>query len=187
MIAANADHYIDLYFGLMLNDFPTAFTLEETALGTSTQANVTDSIKRAEDSLAEVKSSLAKYFNPYLIWLIVLGLVFMAGIAAIHRSVSGASRSIGATFLAYGIVGFGGVLISRYFLPSWIFPVLETEGVLPPALAEFLRQFASDFLSPMFYFSLVILILGIIAFVFSFFYRRSQHAEKAAVDSPGPE
>jgi hypothetical protein len=105
--------------------------------------------------------------------LIALIVLIVLGIVLIHRSVRGATRDLGITFLSYGAIEFAGVIIGRYVLKQML-PQME----IPQQLQDLPVQLMHSLTSPLFTFSLACLIGGIVLIVVSFVYQR-QSAEPA--------
>ena len=105
----------------------------------------------------------------YLIGFMVL---LIAGIILIYRNVRGSTRSLGITFLVYGIIEFAGVFINRNFMPA----SLPMHGI-PTSLHTWLAGLAKDFLAPLQMFSLIVLILGAVLLAVSFIYRPSMEED----------
>jgi hypothetical protein len=177
MTDAQLNAYIDNNLSPQLADINSSLTLDQTSLGTDAQ--FTKAIQEAEDSLAQVRPYTVM-FQQYYIWLIIFIVLLIAGIAAIHRSTKGATRSLGSIFLSYGIIEFVSLLIFRlYVAPKFVFP--EITANVPTDLAKFTRQSIFDFMSPLWWFSLGCLIAGVALLVVSFVYRP---AEKAKTEPP---
>jgi hypothetical protein len=164
------DPYIDQYIAQnltpQLSDIASGLTIDQTTIGTDAQ--FTQPIKDAENTLAKVRPYIAM-FQQYYIWLIVLMVLLAAGIAAIHRSVRGATRSLGSIFLSYGIIEFVPLLAFRLLAPKYIFPTMMAD--IPSELTAFAQQGIFDFMSPLWWFSMGTLIAGIVLFVVSFVYQ----------------
>jgi hypothetical protein len=171
--ASQLDPYIDQYITQnltpQLSDIAGGLTLDQTTIGKDAQ--LTQPLQKAEDALAQVKPYVAM-FQQYYIWLIVLMVLLAAGIVAIHHSVRGATRSLGSIFLSYGIIEFIPLLAFKLLAPKYIFPNMMAD--IPSELKAFSQQAIFDFMSPLFYFSLGILIAGIVLLVVSFVYRPAQ-------------
>ena len=179
------DQYIDQNYSELLNILPTTFSLNQTLIGTDLPAQITDALRQAEEPLTKARTYVA-IFQLYYIWLVVLCLVLIAGIAAIHHAVRGATRTIGAIFLSYGVLEYGGILIGKYFLRANLFTELEAQmtGNAPTELITYTKQFILNLISPLEILSLGILIAGIILLVVSFVYRPRQ-AENTNPENQG--
>jgi len=174
-ISANPDAYIEMFFGPVLDNVESTIPINETTFGTDTSAQIADGIRQAEDGLAQARPYVAM-FNTYYILLILFILILIGGIIAIHHSVKGATRSLGSLFLSYGIVEFGGLLLARLLFQSMAIPKIQSQEFvngrpMPPELVSFIRQIFYDVTSPLFYFSMGVLIAGVVLMVVSFVYR----------------
>ena len=173
--AANPDSYIETFFGPVLDNIDQTITIDNSTFGSDAQANIVDGINKTEDALRQARPYVTD-FNTYYILLILFMLVLVGGIIAIHRSVRGAARSIGSIFLSYGIIVFAGLLIARYIFQSYGIPRIQSQqfingSPMPPELVSFIRQVFLDVTSPLFYFSMGVLIAGVVLFIISFVYR----------------
>jgi hypothetical protein len=108
----------------------------------------------------------------------------IAGIAAIHHSVRGATRSLGITFLVYGIIEFVPLIIFKLLIaPNYVYPELDANT--PTYLHTYVRQVISDSMSPLWWFSMGCLIVGIALIVVSFVYHPAKKASTASSTTTG--
>ncbi len=155
---AQLNAYIEKNLSPQLNEVNTSITIDQTTLGADAQ--LTSSLREAEDSLAQVRPYILM-FQTYYIWLIVLMVLVIAGIAAIHHSVRGATRSLGITFLVYGVIEFIPLIIFKLLIaPNYVYPELDANT--PAYLHTYVRQVISDSMSPLWWFSMGCLIGGIV-------------------------
>jgi len=126
-----------------------------------------------ESSLSpEVKAGLeqAKQYIGYLQLgykaLIGFMLFLILCIILIHRQVKGATRSLGSTFLTYGVLEYAGIFAAKYFAGTQL-----GQLQIPSSLQAWLPQFLSDFLAPLEMFSLGLLIAGVVLIIVSFVYK----------------
>jgi hypothetical protein len=175
---AQLNSYIAQNLDPQLKDIASGLTLDQTTIGT----DIPNSIAEMEQTLkggipiysgGYVVGAINRHsiilFQQYYIWLIVLMVLLAAGIAAIHRSVRGATRSLGSIFLSYGIIEFVPLLAFRLLAPKYIFPTMMAD--IPSELTAFAQQGIFDFMSPLWWFSMGTLIAGIVLFVVSFVYQ----------------
>jgi hypothetical protein len=97
--------------------------------------------------------------------LMAFMVLLVAGIILINRNIKDISRTIGITFITYGVLEFIGVLVARGLdLTAYI-------TGLPASVEASVTSLFRDFLAPLQWFSLGILITGVILLVVSFAYR----------------
>ena len=181
---AGIEQYFDEYFGELTEMTPSAFELDETLFGTEIPAQIAETLAEAEEGLGEARQSIADvlteaeerleqareyvgYFQLGYNILIGLIVLLIAGIVLLNREVSGATRKIGTIFLTCGVPWFAGILIGRYFAGKQL-----AQLDIPPSLQELLPRLAKDFSAPLQWFSLGLLIGGVVLIVASFVYPR---------------
>ena len=165
---AQIDDYIDRNLPQLV-DISEAFTFDQDTLGTDAQ--LTEVIREAEDSLAEVRPYILM-FQTYFIWLIVFIIVVAGGIVGLNLSVRQATRAVGAVLLAYGFIEFVPLVIFKFIGGNYLSDG-NFAGV-PAYLETYAQQAAFDAIAPLFWFSLCCLIAGIALIVVSFVYRPSE-------------
>jgi len=174
LLSEAVDQYVNQNFQQVLNDFPLLVTIDQTNIGNDTPANVKKSISEVEARLIEFQPAV-HLFQTYYIWLIVLIVVLIAGIAAISHSIKLAARVLAVVSLLYGIINYGGILVCKWAINSYLVPSLQNEpfvsGTMPPDMVSFIRQVIYDFISPLHVFSLVVLVAGALLLVVSFVYK----------------
>ena len=110
-------------------------------------------------------------FHLYYILLIVFILILIAAIIAIHHSVKGAAGSLGGIFISYGLIEFVmALLLKQYLLPGPVLSQLKLSGA-SAGISTFVVNLANHALSPLMWFSLGVLIVGIGLLVVSIVYR----------------
>jgi hypothetical protein len=178
------EQYFDRYFGEMLTTIPTSIELDETIIPSEVPEQITGALAEAEEGLGEARQDIAEalteaeerleqarqyvgYFQ--LEYKIIIGLIVLliAGIVLLNREVKSATRRLGTIFLTYGVLWFAGILTAKYFGEKQI-----AQLDIPSFLQESLPQFANDFLAPLQWFSLGLLIGGIVLIAVSFIYPR---------------
>jgi len=181
---ARIEQYFDEYFGELTEMTPSAFELDETLFGTEIPAQIAEVLAEAEEGLGEARQSIADvlteaeerleqareyvgYFQLGYNILIGLIVLLIAGIVLLNREVSGATRKVGTIFLTCGVPWFAGILIGRYFAGKQI-----AKLDIPPSLQELLPRLANDFSAPLQWFSLGLLIGGVVLIAVSFVYPR---------------
>ena len=86
-------------------------------------------------------------------------------IVLIYRQVKGPTRSLGSTLLTYGVLGYGGIFASQYFIGTQIGAL-----GLPTALQAWLPQFTSDLLAPLQTFNIAVAVTGLVLVIVSIVY-----------------
>ena len=176
--------YFDEYFGELTEMIPSAFELDETLLGTEIPAQIAEALAEAEEGLGEARQSItdalaeaeegleqARQYVGYfqLGYKILIGLIVLliAGIVLLNRQVKGATRKVGTIFLTCGVPWFAGILIGKYFAGKQI-----AQLDIPPYFQELLPRLVNDFSAPLQWFSLGLLIGGVVLIAASFVYPR---------------
>jgi len=136
--------YFDQYYDEFVDDFPDAQVIDENELS----ADVMEQLRLARKSIG--------YFHTGFYALIVFMILLVAGIILINRNVKDACRALGIVFLTYGVVEFAGVLFARHFDFIRLIPDM------PSSLETWLSNLIKDTLLPLQWFSLGILVLGVI-------------------------
>ncbi len=163
---AMIEEQFDEFFQEFSEMIPSTIELDETLLGTEIPAQIAEALAEAEERLEEAREYIGYFQLGYklLIGLIVL---LIAGIVLLNREVRGATRKVGIIFLTYGVLWFAGVLVAKYFAEKQI-----SQLDIPSYLQESLPQFANDLLAPLQWFSLGLLIGGVVLIIVSFVYPR---------------
>ncbi len=167
---AQKEAYFNQRFDILAGGIPPAFELNQTNFGSDLRAGIADSIKATEDALVQARPYIGYFQSGYKL-LIVFMLLLVAGIVLIHREVKASARSLGITFTSYGVFGYTGVLVGRYFAGARLQEMLVG---IPPSLQAWLIRFFDRFLSPMATLSLVLLVAGVILLVVSFVYKKRE-------------
>lgn len=153
LILGQIPPYFDVYYADFVGEFEGTQTITEDDI----PADVMDGLQTARKSIG--------YFQAGYYALIALMILLVAGIILINRSVKNACRSLGATFLVYGVAEFAGVLFARYF------NFVKYIDNLPPSMETWVSGFFKDMLLPLQWFSLGILILGAVLYLGSVLYK----------------
>jgi len=182
---ARIEQYFDEYFGELTEMTPSAFELDETLFGTEIPAQIAEALAEAEEGLGEARQDItealteaeerleeARKYIGYvqLGYKLLIGLIVLliAGIVLLNRQVKSATRKVGTIFLTYGVLWFAGILIAKYFIKKAQLPWTE----IPPSLEAQLPQLVNDFSAPLQWFSLGLLIGGVVLIAVSFVYPR---------------
>lgn len=162
---------IELAFELVWQDFasqfPTEFDFDE-ALGESEEpVDITQELADVDEAFENSRDAF-NYFQMGFILLIVFILLVAGAIILINHKVRDSSRLLGIILLIYGIIGYAGNSISSSALESAL------PGNTIPSLEIWVKNVMDSVLAPVTIFALVLLIIGTVLLVFSFFYKRSQ-------------
>jgi hypothetical protein len=147
--------HFDYYYDEFSEEIPSELTLDESDISTEDM----DQIILARKYIG--------YFHTVYYALIGFMVLLVLGIILIYRNVREPTRSLGISFLVYGVLQFVSVFIIRKYVPE-ILPLDD----LPSSLQTWLTGLYSDFLAPLQWLSLGILIFGIALLVVSFVYKR---------------
>ncbi len=98
--------------------------------------------------------------------------VLVLGIILLHRSVKGATRELGITFLIYGVLEYASVWATQRYLPSLPMPDM------PPSLQAWLNGFVADLIAPMQVLGIGLMAAGAALIIVSFVYPRLRPAEE---------
>ncbi len=116
--------------------------------------------------LGQVRQGIGYFQSAYPLLIGFMALLIL-GIVLIYREVKGATRSLGSTFLTYGVLGYAGIFASKYLLGTQI----GAFG-LPAALQTWLPQFLNSLWTPVQTFNVGVAITGLVLVVVSIVYRR---------------
>lgn len=117
------------------------------------------------NTLADIKGYIGYVRTAY--WgLLGLMVLLVAGIILINSDLKLSARNLGTTFLTFGLFEYIGIFVTNYFVGAQS----ESFG-LPPALQQWLPQFMKDLLAPLEQFSIVLVIIGLVLIITSFFIR----------------
>jgi hypothetical protein len=136
--------YFDRYYDEFVADFPDAQVIDENTIS----ANAMEQLRLTRKSIG--------YFHTGYYALIAFMTLLVVGIILINRNVKDACRALGITFLTYGVAEFAGVLFARHFNFVRLIPDL------PSSLETWLSNLIKDTLVPLQWFSLGVLVLGVI-------------------------
>ena len=178
------EQYFDMYFGELTRMIPSDFELDETLFGAEMPAQIAEALAGAEEGLGEARQDIAgtladaeegleqarQYVGYFQLgYKILIGLIVLliAGIVLLNRQVKSATRKLGTIFLTYGVLWFAGILIGKYFAEKQI-----AQLDIPPYFQELLPRLVNDFSAPLLWFSLGLLIGGIVLIAVSFVYPR---------------
>ena len=171
---AQLNTYIDNNLSLYLDDINDSLTFDQTTLGTDAQ--LTETLNEAENSLAEVRPYTVM-FQWAFIGLIIFIVLVAGGIVGLNLSVRKATRALGIVLLVYGVIEFIPMLILKPIANNYLNEGMPTDT--PVYLQNWYQQIASDSMSPLWWFSLCCLIAGVALLIVSFVYRPAEKASTA--------
>ncbi len=145
--------YFDRYYDDIVADFPDSQVIDESEI----PADVMEQLQTARKSIG--------YFRTGYYALIAFMALLVAGIILINLNVKASFRALGIVFLIYGVAEFVGVLVARYYHFLRLIPDL------PVSMETWLSNLIKDALLPLQWFSLGILILGVVLIVVSIVYK----------------
>jgi len=154
---AEQERYFTEFYQSFAREIPSKFEFNESSLSLEVKTG-----------LEQAKQYIG-YFQLGYKALIGFMLFLILCIILIHRQVKGATRSLGSTFLTYGVLEYAGIFAAKYFAGTQL-----GQLQIPAPLQTWLPQFLSDFLAPLEMFSLSLLIAGVVLIIVSFVYKPRQ-------------
>jgi hypothetical protein len=103
---AQLEQYFDEYYQQFSAQIPSEFTVDESQIPPEIMAQ----LMQARQYIGYAQT----YYYPLIGFMVLLVIL----IILLHRSVKGATRGLGITFLIYGILEFAGVFATKNFLPT---------------------------------------------------------------------
>jgi len=146
--------YFNYYYDDYVGEIPSEVTINEE-----------DIPSEAMEQLVLARDYV-RYFTIGYYALIGFMALLIIGIVLIHRNVRGSTRTIGIDLLIYGVLAFASVFALRNIVPG----LMPSDW--PSALLTWLTGFTHDFFAPLWWFSLIVLIIGVALLVVSFVYKR---------------
>ena len=125
------EQYFDSIYQQFAAQIPSEFELDESTV----PPEVMTQIIQARQYISYTRMA---YYG-----LIALMVLLVLAIILLHRSVKGATRELGITFLIYGVIEYAGVWATRNYASSLPLPDM------PPSLQNWLAGFISDFVAPL--------------------------------------
>ena len=160
------DQYFEQYFAEFTKMIPETLAFDEAIFPPEMPTQLASALAKAEESLEQPRQYIG-YFQLTYKLLIVLMVLLIVGIVFINRlQIRSITRQLGTTFMTTGVPWFAGVLVAKYFIGTLI-----ADTGLPSFLQRWLPQFVNNFLAPLQWFSLGILIAGVALAVTSFVYK----------------
>jgi hypothetical protein len=169
LIEAQVRSSVEQYFNDYLENVPDSYTVDESTLGTDTM-----------NSLRDVRKYIS-YFKMAYIWLIIFVIVMAGLIFLINwNDIKASMRSLGIDLLIFGILNLVGVLVLKSLsLTGMIGGFSE----MPVSMQDWAEGVITDVTGIMMIFSIIILAAGVILTVASFFVKKQQTGDSAAVEA----
>jgi len=154
------EQYFEEFYRQFETEMPSEFVIDE--------GSIPPDMMGVVNMLREnVRNMETAYYG-----LMALMVVLVAGIILLHRSVKGATRELGITFLIYGIIEYAGVWATQRYLPSLPMPDM------PPSLQAWLNGFINDLIAPMQVLGIGLIVGGAVLIIVSIVYPRLRPAEE---------
>ncbi|MEE8619071.1 MAG: hypothetical protein V3S84_02975 [Dehalococcoidales bacterium] len=116
------------------------------------------------------------YYYPFIGFMVLLVIL----IILLHRSVKGATRGLGITFLIYGAIEYASIWAAGYFGPTYL-PLVE----IPSSLQMWLTGFINDLLAPLQTFGIGLMAAGAALIIVSIVYPRLRPVEEEQISESG--
>jgi len=165
---AQLEQYFDEYYRQFSAQIPSEFTVDESQISPEVMAQ----IMQARQYIGYAQT----YYYPLIGFMVLLVVL----IILLHRSVKGATRGLGITFLIYGILEFAGVFATKNFLPANL-PLPD----IPPSLQSWLTGFIVDFVAPLQTFGIGLMAVGAALIIVSIVYPRLRPVEEEQISESG--
>ena len=149
------------------DQIPATLTLDESLLN-EIRPEVSQALGEAEKALGEARGYVG-YFQLGFGLLIGFILLLVLGIVLIYRDVKSSARTLGITFLIYGVFGLAGVFIARGLSQA---PIAQLD--VPQSLKPWLGQLVGSSLTPLMVFAIVLMVAGAVLLATSFIYKPRQ-------------
>ena len=153
------EQYFEEFYRQVEDEIPSEFVIDESSVPPDIMA------------VADILRANAGYIETAYYGLIALMVVLVVGIILLHRSVKGATRELGITFLIYGIIEYAGVWATQRYSSDIPLPDI------PPSLQTWLNGFVSDLIAPMQTLGIGLMVGGAVLIIVSFVYPRLRPAE----------
>ena len=154
------EQYFEQFYQEFAEEIPSEFEFDESSI----PPEVMSQLQLVREYLSYVQT--AYYALIGLMVLLVLGIILL------HRSVKGATRELGITFLIYGALEYASVWAMRNFLPSVPLPDM------PPSLQTWLTGLIIDLAAPMQTLGIGLMVGGVALIIVSIVYPRLRPAEE---------
>jgi hypothetical protein len=151
--------YFDEFYQQLSGEIPSVIEVDESLIPPEVMAQIIQT--RQYISYARMA-----YYG-----LIAFMVLLVLGIILLHRSVKGATRELGITFLIYGAIEYASVWATRNYASSLPLPDM------PPSLQTWLTGFISDFVAPLQILGIGLMVGGAVLIIVSIVYPRLRKEE----------
>jgi hypothetical protein len=121
------------------------------------------------DSISTVKKAIG-YFRSGYPWLIVFMVLMAALIFLINRNLKITARTLGVDLILFGVLDLVGSIVSRLIMPTQFL----TNSSIPVSVQNVIDNVYKDVTSIMLTFSIVVLVIGVVFLVASFFFKKKE-------------
>jgi membrane-associated HD superfamily phosphohydrolase len=149
--------YFDRYYDEIVEEIPSELVVNESEI---------------DDDVWEILEDIRHYigiFKAVFYALIGFIVLLIGAIFLVYRSLKDSTRTVGITFLVYGVTEFVVVILARILVPNYV-PFED----IPESMKDLILNVYSSVLAPLQWFSLGILIVGLALLVSSFFIKRNE-------------
>ena len=154
------EQYFNEFYQQFAEDIPSEFEFDESSIPPEVMAQ-----------LIMVREIIG-YAQMAYYGLIGLMVLLVLGIILLHRSVKGATRELGITFLIYGALEYASVWATRNFLPTTL-PLPD----MPPSLQTWLTGLIGDLVAPLETLGIGLMVGGAVLIIVSIVYPRWRREE----------
>jgi len=165
---AQLEQYFDEYYRQFSAQIPSEFTVDESQIPPEVMAQIIQ---------ARQYIGYAQTFYYPLIGFMALLVIL---IILLHRSVKGATRGLGITFLIYGAIEYASIWAAGYFGPTYL-PLVK----IPSSLQMWLTGFINDLLAPLQTFGIGLMAVGAALIIVSIVYPRLRPVEDEQISESG--
>ena len=162
------EQYFNEYYQQFSEQIPSSFELDESLLPPEVMAQ----IMQARQYIGYAQTGYYALIG-FMVLLVVL-------IILLHRSVKGATRGLGITFLIYGAIEYASIWAAGYFGPTYL-PLVE----IPSSLQMWLTGFINDLLAPLQTFGIGLMAAGAALIIVSIVYPRLRPVEEEQISESG--
>ncbi|HEY50863.1 MAG TPA: hypothetical protein G4O20_03560 [Dehalococcoidia bacterium] len=154
------EQYFEEFYRQFEAEIPSEFVIDES------------SIPPEMMKLVDILRENARYIQTAYYGLIALMAVLILGIILLHRSVKGATRELGITFLIYGAIEYASVWATQRYFPSLPLPDM------PTSVQTWLNGLINDLVAPMQVLGIGLMAAGAALIIVSIVYPRLRPAEE---------
>jgi hypothetical protein len=158
---AQLEQYFDEYYRQFSAQIPSEFTVDESQIPPEVMAQLI----QARQYIGYAQT----YYYPLVGFMVLLVILLIL----LHRSVKGATRGLGITFLIYGAIEYASIWAAEYFGPTYL-PLVE----IPSSLQMWLTGFINDLLAPLQTFGIGLMAAGAALIIVSIVYPRLRRVEE---------